>query len=275
MQVGDFDFYHEFLEERCGLTLSEDQTYLLQSRLEPISKQWGFNCIEDMTFSLRALPDVTLIAAIISAMGNTDTAFFRDYKSFAYIEKHILPELGQNKNIPKPLQIWSAGCASGQEAYSLAMICQRNKKHTRAHWWGAPHTIWATDISKAALQQARKGHYTQNDVQNGLPASYIMVFCKQEKQDWVVKEKVKKHIVFEEHNLVDNIKPRSIFSLILCRYVLGNMSQRVQTLILEKFAENISQDGYLILGTGETIQNDILDQHFSAIPDQAGVYKRS
>lgn len=274
MQVGDFDFYHEFLEERCGLTLNEDQTYLLQSRLGPISKQWGFETIEDMTFSLRALPDVTLIAAIIGAMSNTETAFFRDHKPFTYLEEHILPDLGQNKDIQKPLHIWSAGCASGQEAYSVAMACERAKKHIKKNWWESPYTIWATDISESALHHARKGYYIQSEIQNGLPSSYMMDFCKQKNQDWSIVERIKKHIIFEDYNLMDNVKPLGNFSLILCRYVLGSMSSRAQTFALKKFAASIPEGGYLLLGMKENIQSDILDNHFTAVSEQPGIFKR-
>ena len=275
MQVGDFDFYHEFLEERCGLTLSEDQTYLLQSRLGPISKQWGFETIKDMTFSLRALPDVTLISAIISAMSNTETAFFRDLKPFAYIENHILPELGNNSFIQKPLQIWSAGCSSGQEAYSLAMICERGKKHLKANWWSTSYAIWATDIAENILHQAHEGQYLQSEIQNGLPSSYMIEFCKQKEQGWSIAKKIKKHIIFQDYNIIDNAKPPGIFSLILCRYVLESMSKRAQTLSLEKFAACLPRDRYLFLGTKENIQNAILDEHFTMVPDHPGVYKRN
>ena len=274
MQIGDFDFYHEFLEERCGLTLREDQTYILQSRLGPISKQWGFETIEDMTISLRALPDVTLIAAIIGAMSNTETAFFRDHKPFLYLEEKALPELGHKKNIFKPLRIWSAGCASGQEAYSLAMICARSRKHLKTMIGSPAYTIWATDVCETALHQAHKGHYTQSEVQNGLPSSYMMKFCKQKDQGWSIADKIKKTITFEEHNLLDTVIQPASFSVIFCRYVLGSMSSRACNFILERFAALLPKDGYLFLGTQENIQNTILDEMFGAVPHHTGIYKR-
>ena len=121
MHIGDFDFYQEFLLKRMGLSLTADKSYLLDSRLTPVSKKWNFPNLEMMTMSMRGMPDPRLVQDVIEAMADHDTCFFMDNRSFSFFEKTALPAIMKNRRA-KHLRFWCAACSSGQEPYSLAML---------------------------------------------------------------------------------------------------------------------------------------------------------
>lgn len=267
MRLVDFEFYKDLLMRELGLFLTPEKSYLVESRLTPVAKKWGYPTLEAMTIKLHGFADSALIKEIAEAMTTNETSFFRDKKPFDIFEQQILPFLGQSRK--KTVNIWCAACSSGQEPYSLAMIIEENKKLLH----GCRVNILATDVSQQILNKAKDGIYSQFEVQRGLPVQYLMKYFKENGDKWEITEKIKHAIDFKPLNLVrDNFNYTNL-DLVLCRNVLIYFDEETKRSILDKISKVMAQDGLLMLGGSETVFG--ITDKFKSVGDVRGVYSIS
>jgi len=132
MKLTDFDIYSNLLKTKSGLVLTEDKVYLLESRLNPVAKKWGYNSLETMTIALQGVPDKNLVTDIVEAMTTNETSFFRDMRPFDMFKDHLLTYMKQARGSARRIPIWCAAASSGQEPYMLSMIL----KETQAQYPG-------------------------------------------------------------------------------------------------------------------------------------------
>lgn len=267
MKVADFELYKDLLFEKSGLVLTPDKSYLLDSRLTPVARKWNFPSIEFMTLQLRALPDNDLIRDIVEAMSTTETSFFRDIKPYIEFEQNLIPILQKQRR--KNLRIWSAAAASGQEPYSLAMILKDHEQELR----GWRIDILATDISEAALEQGRRGIYSQFEVQRGVPITYLIKFFEQINEKWRLRDDIRSMVRFDYFNLLDEMTRLGPFDLVFLRNALGYFDDRTKGQILENVADRIENDGLIVLGKGETCVG--LTDRLAPLPGQNGVFVKA
>jgi two-component system CheB/CheR fusion protein len=182
------------------------------------------------------------------------TNFFRDKKAYAVIENEILPVLLQYKNNENQLRIWVAGCATGEEAYSLAILCAEKT----AGIIDAPKiNIFATDIDEAAISQAREGLYSINDLADVSPERLRRFFIK-EGEEYRIRREVRETIMFANHNFLKD-PPFSHLDLISCRNVMIYLNQIAQERVAETFHFALKPGGFLFLGSSESVDaaNDL------------------
>jgi two-component system CheB/CheR fusion protein len=176
------------------------------------------------------------------------TNFFRDRKAFEALEQDVILSLVQSKSADQPLRIWVAGCATGEEAYSLAMLCSENIKNKNE----APKIqIFATDIDETAIAQAREGLYTLNDAADVSPERLRSFFTK-EGDSFRVRSEIREMILFASHNFIKD-PPFSHLDLISCRNVLIYLNQVAQERVMSTFHFALNPNGYLFLGSSETV----------------------
>ena len=108
MRITDFDIYRDLLKGKSGLVITPDKSYLLDSRLNPVAKKWGYEGIDAMTNVLRGMPPKELVNDIVEAMTTNETSFFRDTKPFDTFKSHVLPYYKTQMARPKKLRVWSA-----------------------------------------------------------------------------------------------------------------------------------------------------------------------
>lgn len=176
------------------------------------------------------------------------TTFMRDQDVYKYLEYTLLPKLFQTN----PVRIWSAGCASGEEPYSLAILTHKILGSKLAN-----HNviIYASDIDKDALSKASKGEYQEKQLQ-GLGDMIIRnYFTKQEKDTYRVKDNVKQLIHFGEHDLMKP-SPYTSLDLILCRNVMIYFSREGQQQVHMHFYNALRDDGYFISGKAEMLSGE-------------------
>jgi chemotaxis protein methyltransferase CheR len=248
------------------LVITPDKSYLLDSRLTPVAKKWNFASLDVMTLQLRALPDPKLIKDIVEAMTTNETSFFRDTKPFHLFQETILPYMLQHRGTKKSVRIWCAACSSGQEPYSLSMIL----KDMEAQLRGWRFDIVATDLSDEILDQARKGTYSQFEVQRGLPIQYLMKYFTQVGESWVLKDEIKSMVKFSTFNLLDEMNRMGTFDIIFCRNVLIYFDEKTKGGILGKMEKQLEKDGFLLLGGAETVLG--ITDKFSPMPEKRGLY---
>ena len=142
------------------------------------------------------------------------------------------------------VQVWSAGCSTGQEPYSLAMLAEEQETALRLE-------IVATDLSERVLEKAHSGLYTQFEVQRGLPIRHLLKYFEKTGEMWAVTPRLRAMIRWRRLNLVEERRSRRVFDLILCRNVLSYFEPELRQKVLAQFLPALSPQGYLVLGAGE------------------------
>lgn len=249
MNPEDFAYYKKFLYEKSGLSLTEEKTYLLLSRLTPVARKNGFEDLEAMSKSLRIMRDTKLEKQVIDAMMTNETLFFRDDKPFKQLRSAVLPAVIKSREGRKSLRIWSAACSTGQEPYSIAMTILETIP--KPEEWNI--TILATDLSDVALAQAMRAEFNQFEIQRGLPTPMVMKYFKQSGNSWKVQDKVRDMVRFENFNLLDKMDRFPTFDIIFCRNVLIYFDEETKKKILDRLQKKLPPDGFLFLGGAETV----------------------
>ena len=193
------------------------------------------------------------------------TMFFRDTDVYKYLEKVLLPKILQSSN---PTKIWSAGCATGEEPYSLAILVLKVLKQGVA---GHPVTIFASDIDKDALSTAAKGQYNLKQLSN-LEAALIGQFFTKEGETYRVNDCVRQLIYFHELNLMAPPMHQNL-DLILCRNVMIYFSKESQQKIHMSFFKVLKEGGYFITGKSEILSGEPAKK-FLPVDHQVRVYQK-
>lgn len=252
MRLNDFDIYKDLLREKSGLYLSQDKSYLLDSRLTPVAKKWNYTSVETLTMALHGVPEPALVKDVVEAMVDSDTAFFRDGAPFDAFRDTVLPWLLAERKKAKKFRIWSAGCSTGQEPFSLAMILKEEEE--KLHGFNAD--MMATDISSPALEYARRGVYQKFEVQRGLPIKMLVKYFDQIGSEWVIKNDIADMVKFRYFNLLDDMKQLGQVEVVFCRNVIDVFTRTLRADTIKKLAAIIPVGGFLFLGADETIDDE-------------------
>jgi len=267
MIAEDFNLFSAIVKKRSGLFLAPDKAYLLQSRLSPVARKHGFASIEELARSIRAQPKEIVLADITEAMTTNESSFFRDQKPFNQFRQWLLPTLLKARASKKRIRIWSAASSSGQEAYSLAMICAEEA----AKLQGWTIEIIGTDISPEMVKRSQAGIFSQFEVQRGLSIAMLVKYFTQLGNDrWQIKEPLRKMVRFQEGNLLEDFNALGVFDIIFCRNVLIYFERADKARVLEALYSCLSGDGTLILGGAETVLN--ISDKFKPMETQQGLY---
>ncbi len=267
MKPEDFDLFAVLVRQRSGLVLTRDKAYLLESRLLSIVRKYNLKTLEDMATALRSKRDEAMMADITDAMTTNESSFFRDLKPFNHFQKIILPQLIAARADRKVIRIWSAAASSGQEAYSLAMICAEEAAKLN----GFKVEIIGTDISRDMVLRAKTGIYSQFEVQRGLPVVMLMKYFQQLSGDkWQIKETIRNQVQFKEGNLIGNLGVTGPFDVIFCRNVLIYFDLQTKTRVMDSLAGVMAGDGMLVLGGAETVLG--VSEKFRPREGEHGIY---
>jgi chemotaxis protein methyltransferase CheR len=269
MTSEQFDFLRSFLKKQSGLVLGEDKRYLLDSRLNPVAREFGHESLADMVVAMKHPGAERLKSRIVEAMTINESFFFRDMTPFDNFRNIMLPHMLKERSSLRKIRIWSAAASTGQEGYSLAieLLEQKNKM---AGW---RTEILGTDLSTEALNKAKAGRYSQFEVQRGMPTAKLVKYFKQEGAEWIVVPAVKSMVEFRHFNLLNEFRSLGTFDIVFCRNVLIYFDRDTKADILKRMARQMSPDAYLVLGAAETIIG--LSEDFKMVPGSRGLYQRS
>jgi chemotaxis methyl-accepting protein methylase len=201
------------------------------------------------------------------------TSFFRDEVAFKALEEAVLPaligEYNRDVDMRGCLRIWSAGCATGQEPYSLTMLLLEMLGQEIRSW---DITIWATDIDDKALQRAQEGVFTAKDVE-GIRPVWLNRYFVSEGNGFHVQSVLKELVAFQSHNLVSD-PPYHDLDLVVCRNVLIYFTPALQTRVLGGFHEGLKEDGFLLLGKAEVPVGETREL-FCCVDKKAKLYRKA
>ena len=272
MTVGsaDFDYIAQLVWRRSAIVLEPGKEYLVESRLTPLARREGGEKISDLVARLQSSPETALHAEVVDAMTTNETSWFRDRLPFDALSAHILPELLVKRARERKITIWSAGCSSGQEPYSIAMMLA----NSLAMHPGWQVQIIATDLSEEMLAKARRGRYGQLEVNRGLPAQMLVSNFERTGMEWEVQSSIRSMVEFRPLNLArpfESIVGRP--DVIFLRNVLIYFDTETKKQVLKRVRSVLRPDGYLFLGGAETTLN--VDEAFEPVQfDRATCYRQ-
>jgi chemotaxis protein methyltransferase CheR len=254
------------VRRRAGIVLTEDKSYLLDSRLGPVLSRFALPSIGALGERLRSMPGEALERAVVEALTTHESSFFRDGRPFEHL-RGLLPKLAASRPAGERVRVWSAACSAGQEAYSVAMLA------AEALGPGAPGRveILGSDISGEVLARAREGAFTQFEVQRGLPIRMLVAHFVQDGARWRVRPELRAMLRFEERNLLADCGALGRFDVIFCRNVLIYFDAPTKTQVLDMLARQLAPGGVLYLGAAETVIG--LTERLVPVPGERGVYE--
>ena len=250
----------------AGIDFREYKIPTIMRRVSRLVESGGFGSLAEYLGYLRRHPDG--YARLVRTLLINVTEFFRDPQLFTVLRDDVMPQLiehaSRNGN---ELRLWSAGCATGEEAYSLAILTLEalgeriGEFHVR---------IFATDLNEEAIAFARHGVYPESAF-DGVPREYVERYFTERPDGFEVKKHVRNLTVFGQHDLAQRA-PFPRIDMILCRNVLIYFTKELQQRTLQIFAFSLRNDGYLALGKAET--TNPLPEYFQPAHRAYKVYKR-
>jgi chemotaxis protein methyltransferase CheR len=220
--------------------------------------------LQELTARLR--PGSPLERDVVDAMTTNESLFFRDGKPFEALRRSVLPRLHAARAPGARLRIWSAAAATGQEAYSIAMVAHDLAPSLA----GRRCEIIGTDIAREPLERARQGLYSQFEIQRGLPMQMLVQHFQKEGSQWRIKQALREAVLFREWNLLADPQKLGVFDVIFCRNVLIYFEPATKRRVLEALAKVLAPDGVLFLGGAESVLG--LTDCFRSAPGEAGTY---
>lgn len=255
------------LEARTGQRLSEGRHWRIEVALTPLLKSHGIASGEELAARLSRPDGGSLCGETVDALLNNETYFFRDSDAFSHLPK-VIQAIAAYREGRRSLRIWSAGCSTGQEIYSLAMQFRENA----ARWQDWSIDLLGTDISRKAIAKARAGNYSQFEIQRGLPALHMLRWFDQQGDRWQIDDELRQMVRFRQHNILD-APPPGRFDLVLCRNVLLYFPTANRSQALENIASALAPDGALMLGAGETVLG--YSERFEILPGVRSLYRQA
>jgi chemotaxis protein methyltransferase CheR len=262
----EYEHLKSLLKVRSGLTLSADKQYLLESRLLPVARKFGAANLADLVAKLRAPDSEPVIVEVVEAMTINETYFFRDKIPFSDFHQTIMPALLAARAPSRPIRIWCAAGATGQEPYSLAICLKEMGKELK----GRRVEILATDLSNQVLERAKSGIYSQFEVQRGLPIRMLIKYFSKLGEMWQIAPEIRDIVKFMPFNLLNDFSHLGKFDLVFCRNVLIYFDRATKSGVLERLAGVTEVDGFLVLGGTESVLG--LTERFVAVPQKHGLY---
>jgi chemotaxis protein methyltransferase CheR len=256
LAANDFELVRQIVRDHVGILLDSWKTSLVETRLSAIARGEGLAGVDDLLNHLRSRSRSPLSTRVVESLLTTETSFFRDVHPFEALRQFILPDLIIQRQARRRLAIWSAGCASGQEIYSVAMLI-REHFPSLLDW---SLQLVGTDVSSSMLAKAAKGRYTELEINRGLPAAALVKYFEQHALEWQIKLEVRAMVEFVQMNLAGSWRALPKMDIIFMRNVLVYFDVEKKREILAKVRRQLHPDGFLFLGGAESTIN--LDDDF-------------
>lgn len=252
--IADLVFRH------TGIRLGPGKSYFVQGRLAGLYRALGCNHWRELQARFQNAAHSKLIEALVEAVVTPETSFFRDGMPFRAIREKLLPDVLASGSSPVPMRIWSAGCSTGQEPYSVVMTLWNEVNRGDVEL-----EVWATDICQAALDRACRGVYGPLELDRGVhPGTRRTFFEEIGGGSARIRDEIRARVRFERLNLATEMPSRGDFHAVLCRNVGIYFDVAGKQRLYRIIGDSVQPGGYLILGAAETL--------FPGIPGFETVY---
>lgn len=256
LYITDKEFYKlaDFIKTNYGINLSEKKKALVVGRLQNLLAEKNFSSFSQYIDYVIEDKTGEALKTLVNKITTNHTFFMREPQHFHFFKNTVLPYLCEQEKSTRDLRIWSAGCSSGEEPYTLAMII--------ADYFGNEKMLWdtkilATDISIKVLEQAKNGVYSNESLQS-LPENWrnkYFQIINNEKS--IISESIKNEVIFRVFNLMNTSFPfKKKFHVIFCRNVMIYFDAATKRDLVNRFYEHTEHGGYLFIGHSESLNRE-------------------
>jgi chemotaxis protein methyltransferase CheR len=246
-----YRMFRDWVAQHCGLYFAPDSRFVLERRLARRARALDLGSLASYYYHLRSHPgDEGELGHLIDELTTNETYFLRERSQLDTLIQEILPEwLERRRRHGGAVSIWSAGCSSGEEPYSIVMLAREAGFEP-----GRDFRVYASDISRRVLKIARRGLYRTNsfrDMTEPLRRKYFV----EKDGSWKISDDVKRHVVFTRANLVDSSRTWVLgaMDVILCRNVIMYFDTETRRRVVAAFSDRLHAGGYLLLGHAESL----------------------
>lgn len=249
----EFQLLRDLVYDKIGINLTEEKRNLLMGRLQKLLRKYNLDTFRDYYNFVKTDKSGDALSELANSISTNHTFFYRENDHFEFFQKSVLPELSQKMKREKinDIRIWSAGCSSGEEPYTLIMLMME--------FFGSDYQklsagILATDISENALGIARKAVYPFERVKS-MPEIYKKKYFKKLPNDeYEVVDIVKKEVTYRRFNLMNKQFPfKKAFDIIFCRNVMIYFDQPTRQTLVDKFYRHTAPGGWFFIGHSESL----------------------
>jgi chemotaxis protein methyltransferase CheR len=245
-----FRLLRDQIYKRSGMWFSDTSKYLLQKRLSPRARELNFDSFQKYFYFLQYDPRAEAeFDQIWDLVTTNETYFFREPAQLTAFVDEIVPDILTRKPVKK-VRIWSAGCSSGEEPYSLAMLLQE------AGWFNqASFEIFASDINQQVLARARKATYRESAFRATTPALRDKYFHRNDDNSWKIRDEIRNRVSFGRLNLYDEARVSLLghLDIVFCRNVIIYFDDASKKIVVSNFYNRLVEGGYLLLGHSESL----------------------
>lgn len=241
----------DFVYQNSGLRYDETSKFIFQKRLSNRIRDLKLDSFEKYYYYLMYHPNREAeLETIFDLITTNETYFFREERQLHAFTEDILPEIIQEKKDTRTMRIWSAGCSSGEEPYTIAMLCMQSPM---LEGWDVD--VFASDISQRVIQTARRGVYGESSFRTTDESLRQRYFDRTPENKFRIKDEVRQMVTFGKLNLLDDQKT-GIFSeldVIFCRNVIIYFDIDAKKKVIENFYKKLRKSGFLLLGHSESL----------------------
>ena len=240
----------QFIRENYGINLSQKRSLVL-GRLQHYIDQSGFANFSAYFHSVVSDKTGKAGSVLVDKLTTNHTYFWREPQHFEFLKMSVLPALIREESKRKDLRIWSAGCSTGEEPYTLAMLLDSFLGSEKPLW---DTQILATDISASVLEEAQKGVYHISQME-ALPGNWRTSYTeKVDKEYCLLKDAIRREVIFRRFNLMNQVFPfKRKFHLIFCRNVMIYFDADTRRQLVNRFYDHMESGGYLFIGHSESL----------------------
>ena len=246
----EFKMLADYVKLNYGIHLKEEKKALVTGRLHNVLLEHNFNSFSEYMDYILSDKTGIAITTFINKITTNHTFFMREAEHFQYFKDRVLPYLKATIK-DKDLRVWSAGCSTGEEPYTLSMILNDFFNIDKV-WWDTK--VLATDISTSALEKAIEGKYSNEQISPLSIDWKNKYFKKLDSEISIVSDKIKDEVIFRKFNLMDSVFPfKKKFHVIFCRNVMIYFDNKTKADLVNKFYETTESGGYLFIGHSESL----------------------
>jgi len=241
----DFELYRKFIYAESGITFTPTNRSILESRLKERLREKKVDSVRSYYDTINR--DKEELKGFLDSITTNLTRFFRNQAHFDALEKHVIPELINNirKDNPGTIRFWSAGCSTGEEPYTIAMLMSEVLPPS----W--KFEILASDISLKCLMTAKEGFYADNRI-DGIPPNYLTKYFDKVEGGYKIHTDLQSKIKFDYHNLKNESGQRNL-DIVFCRNVIIYFDEAAQTAVINRFWESMAPKSFLFIGHSESL----------------------
>ncbi len=249
----EFKDFSVYMHDNYGINLTDAKKGLVDSRLSAVIEKGGHKSFTEYFNYVIGDKTGDAFSDLLNRITTNYTYFWREEEHFKFFAEQALPYVAQKCKDQKDLRVWSAGCSSGEEPYTLMMLI-KEQFPTGSGW---DTKLLATDISIRAMTKAEKAIYTADSAKNMPPQLRNKYFTKVDGNMLKVNDEIKKEIIFRKFNLMGQFQFKKKFHVIFCRNVMIYFDAETKAKLVEKYYNALEPGGYLFIGHSESIDRSL------------------